>query len=91
MQSLNQLLWIVGVVLGVFQMLYGFWRFYADKIVPALFVSLAVVIAGPFEDILKNAVRRRHKLPPEEPAVKTVDLATSVGFLICLIIAIYLM
>ncbi len=91
MEGLNRLLWILGVILGIVQILYGFYRFWADKIVIALFVSLAVVIAGPLEDILKAAVRRRRKLPPEEPAVKTVDLATSVGFLVCLIIAIYLM
>jgi hypothetical protein len=62
-----------------------------DGIVPALFVSLAVVLAGPLEDYLKNLVRHRRGLPPEEPPVKLVDLTTSIGFLICLIIAIRLM
>jgi hypothetical protein len=91
MEHWKRLLYVLGVVLGIFQILFGFYRFWADKVVPALFISLATVIAGPLEDILKAEVRRRRHLPRQEPAVELVDLATSVAFMICLIIAIYLL
>jgi hypothetical protein len=91
MERWNGLVRLIGIILGFFQIFYGVYRFWADKIVPALLISLATVIAGPLEDLLKTEVRRRRNLPRQEPAVELVDLTTSVGFLICLILAIYLL
>ena len=91
MEQLNRWLYRISFGLGVIEIVYGIWRFYANRIAPALLASLAVVIAGPLEDILDALVRRRRKIPPEEPAITLVDQATSIGLLVCLIIAIYLM
>jgi hypothetical protein len=83
------LTWL-GYLLGGAVILYGGWRFFAQGSVPSLLISLAVIIAGPLEDILKAWVRRMMRIAGEEPAVTLVDLATSVVFLILLLIAIRL-
>lgn len=81
---------IAGWVLGAAVIFYGLGRFLTEKIVPPLLVSLSVVIAGPLEDVLKGLVRRRKRIE-EDPAVTFVDQATSVGLLVLLALAIYLM
>lgn len=83
------LTWL-GYVFGVAVILYGLWRYFAQGSLPSLLISLAVFIAGPLEDVLTSWVRRMRHLPAEEPEVVLVDLATSLAFLILLLIAIRL-
>jgi hypothetical protein len=90
MEQLNRWLTYLGWVFGGIVIIYGFVRYFAGGLVPALLVAMAVVIAGPLEDILKGVVRRRHQIQ-EEPQVKLVDRATSLAFLILLTIALYIM
>ncbi len=86
---IRTLTWL-GYVLGGAVILYGLWRYVAQGSVPSLLIALAVFIAGPLEDLLGNWVRRMKRLADEEPVVTLVDLATSVAFLVLLLIAIRL-
>lgn len=89
MRGWIRVLTVTGWILGAAVILYGLDRFMRERNVPALLVSLAVIIAGP-EDVLKS--RLRHKAgTEEEPTVKLVDLATSVAFLVLLLIVVYLL
>jgi len=75
----------LGWVLGAAVIVYGIWRFWKERTVAALLISLAVVIAGPLEDVLKAWVRKEHRLGEEKPALALVDAATSVAFLVLLL------
>ncbi|MGQ0570963.1 MAG: hypothetical protein ACT4P5_15785 [Armatimonadota bacterium] len=87
MDRIIQWLTYLGWLFGGIVILYGLQRFLTERIVPALLVSMAVVIAGPLEDFLKNRVRRGQR-SPEQPAVTLVDRATSLAFLLLLVVAI---
>lgn len=80
-----RLLTLAGWILGAAVIVYGFSIYRSSRNLPALLISLAVLIAGPLEDLLKGWVRRRTQCAPAEPLVRLVDLATSVGFLILLL------
>ncbi|HEV8339571.1 MAG TPA: hypothetical protein VGR25_07935 [bacterium] len=90
-ERLTRILISVGWVLGAAVILYGIWRFWQERTLAALLISLAVVIAGPLEDALKAWVRRVRHLGGEAPAVGLVDAATSVVFLILLLWTISLL
>lgn len=90
MQRWIQVLTVAGWLLGAAVIIYGFGRYRSDGSFPAGLIALAVVIAGPLEDLLKRWVRRKTQAK-EEPAVKLVDVATSAGFMILLLLAIYLL
>jgi len=84
--------WIVvltflGRLLGGGVILYGLARFWLDRTMPPLLISLAVTTAGPVEDFLKDRLRRGAPIPVE-PGVQLVDLATSAVFLLLLAFAI---
>lgn len=70
--------------------IYGFVRYCSDGSVAAGLIALAVVIAGPLEDLLKRWVRQKTQAK-EQPAVTLVDVATSAGFLILLLLVLYLL
>lgn len=81
----------VGWILGAVVVVYGFWRFWREGIRAALLISLAVVIVGPLEDVLKAWVRRFRHLGEDTPAVAFVDAATSILFLVLLLWVISLL
>jgi len=85
-----RLLTVAGWIAGAAVILYGLAVFLSAGILPALLVALAVVIAGPLEDVLKGWVRRRKQLEPEEPLVRNVDLTTSLVFLALLLWGLFL-
>ncbi len=91
LEKLTRLLIYLGWVLGAAVIFSGLWRYWRQRSVPALLISLAVLIAGPLEDALKAWVRRRRRRGNEEPAVALVDAATSVVFLVLLLVAIALL
>jgi hypothetical protein len=84
------MLTIAGWVIGIAVIAYGVWRYLAVGNVPSLLISVAVVIVGPLEEVLKRWVRRGPKAPAE-PAVELVDQAPSVAFLILLLVVLYLL
>lgn len=84
-ERLTRLLIYLGWVLGAAVIFYGFWRYWTERSIPPLLVSLAVLVAGPLEDLLKRWIRHRRRLGREEPGVVLVDAATSVAFLILLL------
>ena len=84
--------WIVvltflGRLLGGGVILYGLTRFWLDRTMLPLLISLAVVVAGPVEDLLKNRLHRGVPVAVE-PGVQLVDAATSAVFLLLLAFAI---
>jgi hypothetical protein len=81
---------VAGRVAGGAVILYGITVFLATGHIPSLLISLAVFIAGPLEDELKKWVRQQPQVPPEEPMVKVVDLATSLVFLVLLLWELFL-
>lgn len=85
LERLTRLLIYAGWALGAAVIFYGIWRFWKEHSLPALLIALAVLIAGPLEDVLKAWVRRERRLGKENPAVALVDAATSVAFLVLLL------
>ena len=84
-ERLTRILIYAGWALGAAVILYGIWRYWKERTLSALLISLAVLIAGPLEDALKAWVRRERRLGKEKPAVALVDAATSVAFLVLLL------
>lgn len=80
-----KILTLAGWLLGAAVIVFGVSIYLSSQKLPPLLISLAVLIAGPLEDLLKGWVRRRIQCAPKEPAVRVVDLATSVAFLILLL------
>lgn len=78
-----------GTLAGVGVIVYGLVSFLAHGSVPALLIAVAVLLVGPVEDGLQNAARRRVKdQKAQEAWVTLVDRATSLGFLLLLLIAL---
>lgn len=91
MRHLSAWLKTIGNVFGVIVVFLGIFRFATEQSVAALLTSLAVVVAGPVEDLLQRLVRRR--LPDPEAAeegVALVDHSTSIAFLLLLLSALLL-
>ncbi|MBI3998796.1 MAG: hypothetical protein HY355_07150 [Armatimonadetes bacterium] len=82
---------ILGMALGVVVMVYGVVRFLQHGAAPSLLISLAVITAGPGEDLLKASVRRLGG-SDDVVAIRVlfVDRLTSAIFLVFLILAIAL-
>jgi hypothetical protein len=85
MQRMVRVLYLVGVVLGTLVVLLGVWRFVAYGMLSTLMIALAIIIAGPIEDILTCWAKRQQ--PANKTLAHLIDAATSVGFLLCLGIA----
>lgn len=81
----------VGTVLGVILLVYGgLFRGLGQRNLLAFLIALAVFIVGPTEDRLKKRLRKG-KAPEDEPACQVVDQATSVAFVVLLLIVIILL
>ncbi|MCG8400076.1 MAG: hypothetical protein MJA84_00600 [Firmicutes bacterium] len=84
LKILNYLLGTAVVVSGLYNYLT------TDKRIP-LYVALAIIIAGPLEDLLTCYIRKSPVLSPDdkEPYVKIVDNTSSLAFLLLLGLVIY--
>lgn len=67
-ERLTRLLIYLGWVLGAAVIFYGFWRYWTERSIPPLLVSLAVLVAGPLEDLLKRWIRHRRAWEGKSPA-----------------------
>jgi|LSQX01.2.fsa_nt_gb hypothetical protein len=82
----------MGQILGALVVVGGILRFVYDKRVGCLLIALAICIAGPIEDMLTAYVQKEGKDDDERRALgHFVDLSTSIGFLICLGLAVWSM
>ncbi|MBO8140756.1 MAG: hypothetical protein H0Z37_01075 [Firmicutes bacterium] len=80
-----------GAVVGGAVVLFGLIHYVIAGSVPALLIALAVVIAGPAEDLLKRGARKRAPSPGAAELWETaVDRATSLLFLLLLLVCVFL-
>jgi hypothetical protein len=87
-QKLITMLKLLGIMLGAAVVAWGLIRFVMGGSVAPLFISLAIIIAGPIEDLLTFWVKKHGRTEKKRSTlVQIVDLTTSIGFLICLGIA----
>lgn len=90
-QKTNAVLRRIGELLGAQVILTGILRFAYHGCVSCLLIALAIIIAGPIEDLLTAWVIKKGKSDPErQQLVSLVDLSTSIGFLLCLGLAVWL-
>ena len=88
MQRFLHVLNVLGFVLGALVVLYGGLRFYTQQWLPGLLIALAVVIAGPLEDLLKGWANRQGATEADHENMRlAVDRATSAAFLALLLAA----
>lgn len=85
MQHWAKWLFIVGQLLGAAILAWGIVRFVREGAAVPLLIALAILIGGPVEDLLTDWANRKYKRSGERAVVvHLIDLATSIGFLICL-------
>lgn len=59
------------------------------KSVVPIFITFAIIIAGPLEDVLVNSIQSNNGIPKnkKESYVALVDQTTSLGFMVFLLLA----
>jgi len=79
-----------GTLAGIGVIVYGLALFLAAGSIPALLVAVSVLIVGPVEDVLQNIARQRvADRKAQEAWVVLVDRATSLAFLVLLLLTLY--
>lgn len=88
--DLKFLFFLSNYILGAVLVFLSLKFFYSKKSVAPLYISFAVIIAGPLEDMLVDFVNSLPNIPPNKRKTYLwlVDQVTSLGFLIFLIIAV---
>lgn len=90
MDRLNGALRHIGEVLGTLVIIGGILRFAYAGCVGCLLIALAIIIGGPIEDVLTRwAIQKGTNDNERQQLAHLVDLSTSIGFLICLGMAIW--
>ena len=80
----------VGEALGAVVIIAGLLRFLFAGCLSCLLIALAIIIGGPLEDALIRWARRKGANERErQELAHLVDLSTSIGFLICLGLAVW--
>ncbi len=84
-------LFFVNYILGISLVILSFSRYIRKKVRAPLYISSAVILAGPLEDILVDMVNSDPYIPPfiKKKYVVLIDQFTSMGFLMFLILAIW--
>ncbi|MGI6609439.1 MAG: hypothetical protein ACOX4G_02870 [Limnochordia bacterium] len=91
MHRMNGVLRHIGEVLGALVIVTGILRFAYAECVACLLIALAIIIGGPLEDVLTRwAVKKGKDDDERQQLARLVDLSTSIGFLICLGLAIWM-
>ncbi|HHT28095.1 MAG TPA: hypothetical protein GXZ82_12720 [Firmicutes bacterium] len=85
MQYWVRVLHAVGILLGALVIILGVWRYVTTGMLSPMMIALAIIIAGPIEDLLTIWAGRRQ--PVNRALVNLIDAATSIGFLLCLGVA----
>lgn len=75
----------VGILLGALVVVLGVWRFVTSGLLSPMMMALAIIVAGPLEDLLTYWAKQRQ--PANKTLVSLIDAATSIGFLLCLGVA----
>src|SRR5690606_38454325 len=79
-----------GTLAGLGVIVYGLALFFAAGSIPALLVAVSVIVVGPVEDVLQNIARQRIADKKAQQAwVVLVDRATSLAFLVLLLLTLY--
>ena len=83
-------LFIINYILGILLVIISFSRYIKKKARAPLYISSAVVLAGPLEDILVDMVNTDPHIPPitKKQYIILIDQLTSMGFLLFLILAV---
>jgi len=85
----NAVLRYMGQVLGTLVAAAGIMRFVRDRCVGCLLIAVAICIAGPLEDLLTAyALKKGRDDDERQELAHLVDLSTSIGFLLCLGLAV---
>lgn len=81
---------VLNYLLGLSIFSLSLYLYYSKKNVVPLYITLAVIIAGPLEDLLVLLVESSKGLSPDKKKklVCLVDQLTSLGFLIFLLLAV---
>lgn len=88
--NLKIMLKLLNYLLGTFIIVLSFYLFYKKSNITPLYIALAIITAGPLEDILVRVIKSTKNIPPDKKReyLMLVDQLTSVGFLIFLLLAI---
>ncbi|ADL08804.1 hypothetical protein [Thermosediminibacter oceani] len=79
-EDLLVLLRLMNFGMGALTVLYSFCLFFKNKSLSPLFIALAIITAGPLEDLLMRRVSPKYW--------PVIDQLTSLGFLVFLFLAV---
>jgi len=89
-KDLKNSLKLLNYILGAIIALFSFYLYYKKRNTVPVLITLAIIVAGPLEDIMYQIIMYKKNIPPEKKKeyFMLVDQLTSAGFLIFLLLAI---
>gem|GEM_PF-938729 len=83
-------LFLINYALGIAIVGFTVYSFSTEKTKIPLYITAAIITAGPLEDILYYIVKRSDKIPPDkkEEYLILIDYITSLVFMVFLLLAV---